>query len=247
MASRAGADEPAAEARQAVREVAAGDPGRTARRWLGWLSLVATIAFLVDFYLVSNGLTLSAFDIPVARAVQTFPWGPLTYVMTVTNVTGGLVQDLFGLLVVVLLFAYERRAGMLMALGAVGSLWVELLKLYVSRQRPTADLLSILNPNTGYSFPSGHAVFFTWLSFMLVFSLGPRLSRRLRVLAWTLAGLLVFTACLGRVWAGAHWPADVIGGFLVGIAWCSFVLWVPERWLPTPRFRRRARRDTARA
>lgn len=236
----------ATDARQAVREVAAGDPGRSARRWLGWVSVAAFVLFAADSYLVTNGLTLHAFDLPIAHAVQSAPWGPLTYVMTVTNVTGGLVQDLFGLLVILVMLVYERRAGMLMALGALGSVWVELIKLAVSRQRPTADLLSIINPNTGYSFPSGHAVFFTWLSLMLVVSLSPRLSRPLRAVAWVLAFAVIFTACLGRVWAGAHWPADVIGGFLVGLGWSSFVLWLPERWLPTPRLRWPFRR-TARA
>jgi undecaprenyl-diphosphatase len=51
---------------------------------------------------------------------------------------------------------------------------------------------------------------------------------------WALAVLLVFTACFGRVWAGVHWPSDVLGGFLLGLGWSAFVLWLPERWLPQP-------------
>jgi undecaprenyl-diphosphatase len=65
-------------------------------------------------------------------------------------------------------------------------------------------------------------------------ALAPRLSPRLRPFLWLAAALLILVACLGRVYAGVHWPTDVIGGFLLGLAWSALVLWIPERWLPTP-------------
>jgi undecaprenyl-diphosphatase len=69
---------------------------------------------------------------------------------------------------------------------------------------------------------------------MLAVSLAPRVRPARRPWIWVAAGFVVFIACVGRVWGGAHWPSDVIGGFLLGIAWCAFVLWLPERWLPAP-------------
>src|SRR5207245_2059559 len=102
----------------------------------------------------------------------------------------------------------------------------------VARQRPAADLIHILTPAPGYSYPSGHAVFFTWLSFMLAFSLAPHVRPRRRWMLWIAAAIVVFFACCARVWAGAHWPSDVAGGFLLGLGWSAFVVWLPERWLP---------------
>jgi membrane-associated phospholipid phosphatase len=221
-------------AERAAREILAGDPGPTARRWLGPLSVVAFGLFAVITYLVINGATGKGFDLPVAAAAETFPWGPLTYWMTLTNVTGGLIQDVAGAVIIIGLFIYNRRAGYLMALGAIGSLIDQIVKVSLQRHRPTADLVKILDPSTGYSYPSGHAVFFTWLYFMLAASLAPKLPPRWRALLWGIAGVLVFLACVGRVWAGAHWPSDVIGGFLLGLGWSAFVLWLPERWLPSP-------------
>jgi undecaprenyl-diphosphatase len=219
---------------QAAQEILAGEPGAAARRWLGSLSLIAFLLFGVTTFLVLSGSPRAAFDVPVEHVIQQLPWGPLTYWMTLTNVTGGLIQDLVGVAIVVALFIWDRRAGYLMALGAVGSLIDQIVKVSIQRQRPTADLVTILNPSNGYSYPSGHAVFFTWLSFMLAAAISPRVSRRWRRVVWSVAAVVILLACIGRVWAGAHWPTDVIGGFLLGLGWSAFILWLPERWLPSP-------------
>lgn len=232
---RTGAPEP--PVKQAVAEVIAGDPGRAAQRWLGWLSLAALLLFIGDTYLVTTGTLLTGFDIPVSRVVQAFNWGPIGWLMTLTNASGGWGQVIIGVVAVVGLFFYERRAGWLMALGAVGSLIDSVVKTSIARHRPTADLVSVLNSSAGYSYPSGHAVFFTWLAFMLAVVFAPRVRPSRRVLVWLAAGALILVACVGRVWAGAHWPSDVIGGFLLALSWSAFVLWVPARWLPAPNWR----------
>src|SRR5207249_297077 len=59
---------------------------------------------------------------------------------------------------------------------------------------------------------------------------------------------LIKLACCARVWAGSHWRSDVAGGFLLGLGWSAFVVWLPERWLPSPswkRFTARRRRVTS--
>jgi membrane-associated phospholipid phosphatase len=219
---------------EAPQGVVAAEPGPAARRWLGPVTVIATVLFVINTLLVVIGITRAGFDVPVERTIQSLPWGPLTYWMTLTNVTGGLVQDFFGAAVVVAVFFWNRRVGYLLALGAIGSLIDQVVKVSIQRPRPTADLVTILNPSDGFSYPSGHAVFFTWLCFMLAATLAPRARPRWRYLLWSLAGALILLACIGRVWAGAHWPTDVIGGFLLALAWSGFILWLPERWLPTP-------------
>ncbi|TMC86284.1 MAG: phosphatase PAP2 family protein [Chloroflexi bacterium] len=235
-----------AQAGKAAEEVLAGDPRASARAWLWPLVVVVATFFAMDTYLVATQ-PLLPFDVPVATFVQSFPWGPVTYVFDLINYTAGYVQVAVGIAAVAIVFMWERRAGYLMAIGSISSLLDNGIKLLMARQRPSADLVHILTPAPGYSYPSGHAVFFTWLSFMLAFSLAPHVTPRYRSILWVGAAIVIVLACLARVWAGDHWPSDVLGGLLLGLGWSAFVVWLPERWLPAPTlnwFRGRRRRAT---
>jgi membrane-associated phospholipid phosphatase len=229
--------EPLAEPKQAAAEVLAGRPGPTARRWLGPTALVVFVLFAIDTYLVVAQVLLVPFDIPIARFIQGINWGPIVYVFQVIDVSAGIWQVLIGAVAVVALFVLERRAGWLMLIGSISSLLDNIIKLVITRQRPPADLVHILSPTTGYSYPSGHAVFFTWMSFMIAVSLVPKIRPSFRPILWAIAAAVIVLTCLARVWVGDHWPSDVIGGVLLGVGWSAFVLWLPERWLPSPSFK----------
>jgi membrane-associated phospholipid phosphatase len=223
-----------ADAKQAAKEVLAGQPQAAARRWLGPTVLVMLALFAVDTLLVVTHVLLTPFDIPIATLVQSINWGPVAYVFQLINVSAGIWQVLIGAVAVIAMFIFERRAGWLMLIGSLSSLFDNIIKLVISRQRPPSDLVHILTPATGFSYPSGHAVFFTWVSFMVAVSLAPRIEPTWRPVLWSAAALVMVLTCLARVWAGDHWPSDVIGGVLLALGWSSFVLWIPERWLPSP-------------
>jgi len=235
-AQRKDSSAPLAEPKQAAAEVLAGRPGPTARRWLGPTALVVFVMFAIDTYLVVQNDVLP-FDYPIALFIQQLNWGPVVYPMELINASAGIWQVLIGAVAILALFAVERRAGWLMLIGSISSLLDNIIKLVISRQRPPADLVHILSPTTGFSFPSGHAVFFTWMSFMIAVSIAPKIRPSYRPILWIVAVLVIVLTCIARVWAGAHWPSDVIGGVLLGIGWSAFVLWLPERWLPSPTFR----------
>ena len=201
-----------------------------------YFGFVIGIGIVIDTFLVVQNEVLP-FDLPVARFIQGINWGPLVYPMSWINASAGYGQVLLGAVAVVAMFIFERRAGWLMLIASVSSLLDNIIKLLVSRNRPTVDLVHILSPASGFSYPSGHAVFFTWMSFMIAFALAPRVRPVIRPILWIAAALIVVLTCISRVWVGDHWPSDVLGGVLLAISWSAFVLWLPERWLPSPSFR----------
>ena len=210
------ASAPLAEPKQAAAEVLAGQPGPTARRWLGPTALVVFVLFAIDTFLVVTKTRCSRATSQSTWFIQQLNWGPLVYPMELINASAGIWQVLLGAVAIVALFIFERRAGWLMLIGSISSLLDNLIKLVISRQRPPADLVHILSPTTGFSFPSGHAVFFTWMAFMIAVSIAPKIRPAFRPVLWILAVIVIVLTCIARVWAGAHWPSDVFGGVLLG-------------------------------
>ncbi len=92
------------------------------------------------------------------------------------------------------------------------------LKELAARPRPDAALALV--EETGYAFPSGHAVFAAVFFGALIILLGRwrYLDGRLALRLTAQGALLLLLLGVGasRVWLGVHWPSDVIGGFLFG-------------------------------
>ncbi len=103
------------------------------------------------------------------------------------------------------------------------------LKLLVGRPRPEEGLVQVTEHASGLSFPSGHTMgtvvfcgIIVYLSFHLI------RHRRVRLLVQALAVAQMFAVGFSRVYTGAHWPSDVLGGFLWG-AWFLLLLIVCYR------------------
>lgn len=106
-----------------------------------------------------------------------------------------------------------RTQALRFALGfALTWLAVALVKLLVDFPRPLAalpDMVRIIGePELKYSFPSGHAAY----TMLVAVTLWPLVTRRFRIL------LVTWLVWVGwsRIAAGAHFPADVLAGFLIG-------------------------------
>jgi undecaprenyl-diphosphatase len=200
----------------------------------GLLLLVAAAAVLLagDTALAATHPLLSA-DRTVELDVQSAPIGPLVPLMELTNAMSGAVQLVAGAIGVLLIVVWDRRAAVLVGLGAMASLFENVLKLIVHRPRPTPNLVHVQHVVSGYSFPSGHATFFTWFTILVLVVVVPRLPRLAQVVAVAAGALVILVACLGRIWAGAHWPTDVAGGFLLSVTWAALLCWGAFRLRPT--------------
>ena len=92
-----------------------------------------------------------------------------------------------------------------------------ILKLVVDRPRPDDSMVRVTEQANGLSFPSGHTMG-TVVFFGIIFYLSFQLikNRPLRYLVQVLALSQMLAIGFSRVYTGAHWPSDVLGGFLWG-------------------------------
>jgi membrane-associated phospholipid phosphatase len=86
------------------------------------------------------------------------------------------------------------------------------LKAVIERPRPPAvlDGIDVREHIEGFAFPSGH----TTMAAALAAALHPTLPPRWRWMPWA----LVVLVGAGRLHVGVHWPLDVLGGIVLGIA-----------------------------
>ena len=111
------------------------------------------------------------------------------------------------------------------ALGGV--LLMFLLKSIFNRPRP---LIPLLEPISGLSFPSGHALMSVSFYGLLIFLAWENVYNR--TWKWVIAGLLVLLILMigfSRIYFRYHYFSDVIAGFAAGIIWLTLSIWTVRR------------------
>ena len=206
---------------------------------------MAFLACLVGFGVIARLVSQPGIP-PIDTATTAFLHGlaspTLDALMSTVTFLGSspMLEAVVGLAVVLLVVRRRRVEAVFVVIAFVGTLVLnDILKLLVQRPRPGFDWAEVW-PETG--FPSGHSMnsVVVYLAIALViWRLG---GRRAGIVAFVLAAVLTGSVGISRIYLGAHWLSDVIGGYLAGALW---LLLLVGAWDLVSRPSRGVRRDAA--
>lgn len=88
------------------------------------------------------------------------------------------------------------------------------LKFIFQRARPELNLIN----ETGYSFPSGHAmVSMGFYGFIIYLLLTSKISKKYKIISTVILESLIIMIGFSRIYLGVHYFTDVIVGFIISI------------------------------
>lgn len=197
------------------------------------LTIIGGLTFL------AATLPQSAVDLSISQGFQTFGGYSFRELMILVSLPGTQPWATFivlgGILFLGVMLGWKEGAYLFLVTLAQG-LANTIFKQAISRARPTAELIDIIVPAPGFSFPSGHVMFYTGFFGFLFFVVWTRFPRSLgRNALLLLTGALVLLVGPSRVYLGVHWFTDVVAAYLVSLIILSVTVELYLHYLVPPR------------
>ncbi len=189
---------------------------------------LSLIVGLILLSILAHRFPYFSFDLQISRALQNIHQPLFSLIMNlVTEVGDDLHLEIIVMAATVILFyrGYKLEAlkAVVFAVSAAAS--GTLLKIIVGRPRPASSLVIVQEVLADKSFPSLHVLIFTaFFGYTFYLSLYKVKTLWLRLLIAAGSGFLILTIGLSRVYLGAHWASDTLGGYLLGLLLISFII-----------------------
>ncbi len=196
------------------------------KRFFLTLCIPLILAFIALAFFVSAN-PVPTFDLNISLFVQKYHSDALDKVMLGISLFGELPYSLVLVVLVAFVFyvfKYKREAFFVLSILLSG-LVILGIKNIIDRPRPTEFYVRLVEINRFRSFPSGHVLsYILFFGFMILLmnklKTIPLLTRR--IISYFSAFFMI-TISFSRVYLGAHWFSDTLGGLILGLI-CLFPL-----------------------
>jgi membrane-associated phospholipid phosphatase len=182
---------------------------------------------------------LSSFDLLMTQEIQEQRAWDITFLMKFISVFGDADVAPLSIIIASLFFflTYRRREAWFTLAVILPDLFNMLIKLMIHRPRPSLEDARILLKFTQTGFPSGHVVHYVvFFGFLLtVMIVDKNISLFWRYFVGIFSAFLILTVSISRIYLGAHWATDVIGGYLFGFVYLGILLYF---FFKDPKFKR---------
>ena len=195
-------------------------------KWLvsGIIGSLLFIGLAISVSIQSNWLITVDFKLQTLISSLVSP--SLTKFFSLISITGSPVFVIGAAACLILFFTYRRDIYSASFLGSAligGDALAFIAKEVIQRPRPTQRLVA----ESGFSFPSGHAIGSTILVIMIFLIIIPKIkSQGLKLITQSLAIIWLIIIIFSRVYLRAHFPSDVVGALILGVSWVSLLQFI---------------------
>ena len=151
----------------------------------------------------------------------------LTVIMTnITNIARA--YSLIAISILLLFIIRDKKIPLSIIINLVAVFLTSQVFKFIFR-RPRPDILALVRA-TGYSYPSGHTMvstaYFVFITYLLCKKMKNKLNKTFLIIISVIMLLLIG---FSRIYLGVHYLSDVIGGFLLGIAYLMIYIKVIDK------------------
>ena len=177
------------------------------------ISIILLFIFLLITYLVINGYTYK-FDDKIYEFIIKGQNDIITSFMKIYTQLGG-PYILVPLTLLLIYFYRNTSYKFLIPLNFIG---VYLLNFFIKNiiERPRPVGINLIT-ESGFSFPSGHAMvsmaFYSYLAYLL----NKKIPQKYHILVYAIIFLLVVFVSITRIYLGVHYASDVVAGIILGL------------------------------
>ncbi len=179
------------------------------------LLAVAALTLLASFYAVFP------LDVAFTQELQEEQWALVAQLMYIVSLVGYVPWSWVAVAAATLLVGalLGWRDGLYLLLITVAQGLINgLIKRAIGRPRPIDTLVEVFVPEHGFSFPSGHVMFYTvFFGFLLFLVLTRMPAGPWRWVAGLPLAALVLLVGPSRIILGAHWLSDVLAAYLLSL------------------------------
>jgi membrane-associated phospholipid phosphatase len=200
------------------------------RRHIMLLVLSIIILGFIVLTVLVHVFPASAIDVKFSREVQEHQNSFIDQVMSLISSPGYMPEApiMIGLTSLVFFVFKYKKAALYILFTMFAGLVSTIFKSIINRPRPSDTLVRIVSKTTQQSFPSGHVLFYVvFFGFMVILMLQlENIHKTIRIFVGGISLLMIFLIPISRIYLGAHWLSDVLGGFLLGLLCLYLLSWL---------------------
>lgn len=184
-------------------------------------NIILITLFIINTYLVITN-KITNIDILVHNYILTIRNNNLTSILLIiTNISSA--YALIAISLILLLSLKKKKTPLLMSFN-LGCAFIcnQIIKSIIERPRPIG--INLIT-ESGYSYPSGHAmVSMSYFGYLIYLIYKSNKSKTMKIFLIILLSIMIILIGFSRIYLGVHYLSDIIGGFLLSYIYLSLYI-----------------------